>query len=234
MNNILAEVRQLKEHAKISRDRASKDPGRLEIAIEDIDEAIQLLNDEAAHTEDDNYMATLRRELADCYGMMGGIYRRKSLQDNPTENLKKSLNMYEKGKVYETDSSYNLSNTIVISILIDPKNLEMQQSTILDGIKTIQEQVRGKRGDQWWAWADLGLFNVLAGYNKAAFDAYEHFTLLGARTKDYETTISVLLQLRERLKGAEFKSSKEVSQLIEDVCEFLLSKKPEPEGAFWR
>lgn len=224
MNDLLTQVKLLKDYAKLSRDKASKDPRRLEVARNDLSKAIVLLSSAYENTEEGEYKTLLRRELADCYGMMGGIYRRQATYRESRANLERSLEMYEKGMLYETDDSYNLSNSVVISILIDPINLERELPKIQEGIMKIQDQVRGKRRDQWWAWADLGLLNLLMGNKRVALDAYEHFTQLGARTQDYESTISVLRQLRDVLLQGKVSTSEVIPQSLEDTIELLQKK----------
>ena len=110
--------------------------------------------------------------------------------------------------------------------MIDPTNLEEKRPEIQEGIKKIEEQVQGKRRDQWWAWADLGLFNVLMGNDEAAFNAYGHFTELGARAQDYESTLTVLSQLLDSLQTSDTSTSKQVAQSINNVMVFLKENKP--------
>ena len=112
--------------------------------------------------------------------------------------------------------------------MIDPTNLEEKRPKIQEGIKKIEEQVQGKRRDQWWAWADLGLFNVLMGNDEAAFNAYGHFTELGARAQDYESTLTVLSQLLDSLQTSESDTPtiKQVARSINNVMVFLKENKP--------
>lgn len=212
MNDVLMQAKRLKESAK-----ANRDFDELEEALNDLNKAISYLIPIDAQVEDGDYKTALRRELADCYGMMGGIYRRLANKGDLKRNLEESAEMYRKGLVYEIDDSYNLSNSVVIPILIDPLNLKKQQKEIREGIKLIQEQVRGKRKDQWWAWADLGLFNLLIGDDAEALKAYRHFTKVGARAQDYESTLSVLRELKDVLHETEAT----VAQSIENIIEFL-------------
>lgn len=208
VREVLMHVKRLKEKAK-----ANRDFGDLEEALDHLREATGLLE---PYVEETEYMAKIRRELADCYGMMGGIFRRQG-------KLVEAEMMYRKGLDYEEDDSYNLSNSVVIPILIDPLRLENQQTKrrIQDGITTVQEQVRGRRKDEWWAWADLGLFNLLQGNKQAALEAYNQFGKVGARAQDYESTILVLDSLLDRLQTAESPSVQSVVQSVGAAINFL-------------
>jgi len=204
VKEVLMQVKRLKDKAK-----ANRDFGDLEEALDHLREATGLLEPHAENTE---YRTKIRQELADCYGMMGGIYRRQG-------KLEEAGNKYRRGLHYEDDDSYNLSNSVVIPILIDPLRLESQQTKtrIEDGITIVQEQVRGRRKDEWWAWADLGLFNLLQGNKKAALEAYSQFGKVGARPQDYESTILVLNNLLDKLQTAGSPSVKSVAESVEDA-----------------
>ena len=235
MNNVIKQAQELKEDAKTSKVKAirMKDTRKLDQALEELNEAIDLLKEEYNRIKNNKveyaqYKNDLYQELADCYGMKGGIYRRKALLGHDRKYLVDSARMYKQGLKYEINDSYNLSNSVVIPILIDPTNLEEKRPKIQEGIKKIEEQVQGKRRDQWWAWADLGLFNVLMGNDEAAFKAYGHFTELGARAQDYESTLTVLSQLLDSLQTSESDTPtiKQVARSINNVMVFLKENKP--------
>lgn len=223
-DTVLAQVMRLKQYARMSRDGASKNPARLEAARKDLVSAVKLLEDAQKHTNNEEYKRALARELADCYGMLGGIYRRKAEQEGSESNLKDAATMYERGLQSEADDSYNLSNSLVISILLDPSSLEEKQIEIKDAISKVQTQIRGQRRDQWWAWADLGLFNLLIGDIFAAQDAYKQFISLGARSSDCKSVIAVLRNLYAVLSTVGSPFAQSVAQSMEDAILFLSRK----------
>jgi TIR domain len=68
------------------------------------------------------------------------------------------------------------------------------------------EEVRrlvGPRRDQWWAWADYGLVNLLGDRVPEAQRAYDRFQRTGARRVDYESVLGVLRPLRDRLEQSQ-------------------------------
>jgi tetratricopeptide (TPR) repeat protein len=219
MDERLTRVKRLKDSAKVNRNFDDYND-----ALDDLKEAIKILkevDEDSEVSEDSDYLAALHRELADCYGMEGGIYRRLAMKEDSRAFLEKSAEMYMKGKDYEIDDSYNLTNSVVISIMLDPGNLEKEQKTMREGIQKIQEQVRGKRRDQWWAWADLGLFNLLVDDYHAAFSAYTKFTQLGPRVQDYESTLLVLEDLRRTLQETESPLARSIALSIEKIIDVL-------------
>src|SRR5260370_21310590 len=133
MGSRLEEARLLKDYARLDIDRATRDKDNTDFerlrekALPRLKKATKLLEDNDEENEDDKYRDELRQELADCYGMMGGVYRRLSDSGDTNVNLEEAAKMYEKGRVNEVDSSYNLSNSVVIPILLDPENLERRQ-----------------------------------------------------------------------------------------------------------
>ncbi len=86
MNDVLMQAKRLKESAK-----ANRDFDEMEEALNDLNKAISYLIPIDAQVEDGDYKTALRRELADCYGMMGGIYRRLANKGDLKRNLEESF-----------------------------------------------------------------------------------------------------------------------------------------------
>ena len=195
MKDILfRDVDELKGNAKSLRDRKQYDR-----AIQKLDEAIELLNSREAHDNNDKRLS----QLADCYGMKGGVYRRSG-------DLDSAIKMYYAGLQFEEqlgNDSYNLSNWIALSIAHGTEPLANLTGRIAEGVDLVSEQVRDRpttkvrpdRSKQWWAWADLAMFNLLLGRIEPAMAAYRKYRDVGARAADYQTTIDVLELLRKRL-----------------------------------
>lgn len=227
-NDVLRKVKHLKENAKTNRD--FEDYG---YALNNLNDAIDLLFKSFNYStpssiESSEYEMSIKKELADCYGMKGGIYHRLAKKSDFEENIRKAVNMYLEGLKYEdeTGDSYNLTNSIVTPILLDPANLEKQQKKIQEKLAIVQEQVLGKRKDQWWAWADLGLFKLLCNDKEGALDAYKQFKRVGARAQDYKSVVSVLSSLWERLQETKSPEAEEVRQSAGDAIQFLLINIP--------
>jgi tetratricopeptide (TPR) repeat protein len=144
----------------------------------------------------------IAEKLADVYGQQGGRYR--SMGD-----LDKALEKYVRGREIEQDArygivnSYNLTNSLVVPILQDPANLAKSLESIRKAAGEVARQARGKRRDQWWSWADLGLLSLLSGDEDQALEAYRQFLRAGARDADVARTIDLLRELRDCLREAE-------------------------------
>lgn len=231
MSEVLERAKALRDTAKsrtISADRR-KGKGAADYSepIELLKEAINLLSRELekvkGKSEDEepglsNKLASL---LVDCYGMLGGVYRRAG-------DLDQSIETYDAGQEYEWDSaydvqnSYNITNAIAVRVLKDPRSLAALREQIGRAIALIWKQVNGKRRNQWWAWADLGELRLLAGSADEAHKAYLKFRECGPRAGDYVSTISVLDDLREAVSQVDA----EAAAAITDTVTFLNENKP--------
>src|SRR5439155_26411367 len=130
-----------------------------EEALHKLDEAIAALAALREATEDPEVRRTAEAELADCYGMKGGVYRRWD------RKLADALKMYEAGLEYEQRlglDSYNFSNVLATRLLLDGAALVELQPMVRQGIELVERQIACHRARQWWAHADLGMFYLLA------------------------------------------------------------------------
>ena len=231
MSEAFARAKALKERSKArteSVDRRKQKTGTKDYSesIIFLNEAIDLLLRELRRVEglgandgdaDDITPTELASELADCYGMLGGVYRR-------AEDLDKSLESYDAGSGYEksekygVENSYNMTNAIVVRILRDPQSLQSLRDKIKEAIRLVENQVEGKRKGQWWAWSDLGELRLLSGSLDDARTAYQGFQEKGARARDFESTISVLSELEEKVRGL-------YPQVAEGFADTILSLK---------
>ena len=136
--------------------------------------------------------------------------------------VKRALDAYQSGLKYEGDSrygiddSYNRVNTIVMRLLDDPGAIKREAKTLDEAITLVTAQTAGPRRNQWWAWADLGLCQLLRGDVPAAKRAYDRLKA-GAKPTDYESTIEVLQQLLERFSGANPQVTRDLEQGIEHL-----------------
>jgi tetratricopeptide (TPR) repeat protein len=201
--------------------RRSDARGEHRIAIGQQSEAIEFLRQElAALDQDSPALADERREsahrLSDCWGRLGGIYRRAGL-------IPEAIDAYRHGMLlerqYRLDDSYNLTNWIVVQLLEDPARLPALAGEIREAIALIQNQVGGPRRSQWWAWADLGLLCLLAGRFPEARAAYERFPRTGAKRAAYQSVLAVLGPLEERFRP----SAPDLAAGLKDAIVYLES-----------
>ena len=220
MRDVFSDVDDLKSNAKSLRDRK-----QYERANKRLDEAIALLQSDEAQGNKEKRLS----ELADCYGMKGGVFRR-------WERLDDAIQMYRTGLDYEEQlghDSYNLSNWIALSIAHGKEQPATLSGRIAEGADLVGEQlrlrpssrVRPDRSKQWWAWADFAMFNLLLGRSDQALDAYGKYRDVGARREDYQTTIEVLELLEGRVAGTPlFDGFDSAIRVLKDEQQKLQSK----------
>jgi tetratricopeptide (TPR) repeat protein len=209
MNEVIERMRVLKERvhaatAVADRRKAKSSEKDYTESKAILGEAISLLVGELKSVEEgignDELSSTRAHELADCYGMLGGVCRRE-------ENFGEAVKWYDKGRDYEKNksydiqNSYNMTNSVAVRILQDAKSLEAQKGEIDETIKILEHQVHGPRRDQSWAWADLGLLYLLRNRTAEAAAAYENFRKNGARAS-YDSTISVLNDVQKSIAAS--------------------------------
>ena len=125
MEKSLDEILTLKTQAKNRRDQELFDR-----AIKFLDMAIELAKKEREAAPTSAQKSRYASELADCYGMQGGIYRRRAMKADGEKEFKaemlKSIRAYDDGYKYENDpqnnivDSYNLLNRLISRILYNP------------------------------------------------------------------------------------------------------------------
>ena len=154
------------------------------------------------------------RKLADHYGRLGGVYRRAG-------QLESALDSYIRGteleQDWQLDDSYNRTNAIILTLLVDPGRMPALIGEIEQAAELVRSQVDRTRRDQWWAWADLGVLSLLDGRQRDALWAYDHFAGTGARRGDYESTLTVLRELRTSLSRVQPERAAEFAGAIEHL-----------------
>lgn len=235
MSKLIEDVWKLKGRSQASK--SSADRGKMRSGEQDYREAKVLLEKAIAMLQRElerlqcksvkdrelevHSILDLATELADCYGMLGGICRREG-------DLDEAIKIYDIGRQYEEgpyglENSYNMTNAIAVRVLKDPKNLSSQRDLMDGAIKALEWQVtKGGRKNQWWAWADLGELYLLSNKGDEASTAYEHFRRCGPRAINYESTISVLRELEENVR----ESDPSISLGIAEAVKGLIKNKP--------
>ena len=109
--------------------------------------------------EDESVLRPIARELSDAYGMLGEVLRRQGRIDE-------AIQQYEQNHLYETErygivGSENLTNWLILSLYQDPDAYEEKRQNLLKAVQHVHRQSYGRRRDEWWAWADLGLLRLL-------------------------------------------------------------------------
>lgn len=201
----LDEVLALKASAKSARD-----DGDWEGAISDLEEAIHLLNRMAeTSTPMPSWLAS---ELADTYGMIGGIHKRWGLLLDGAErqrHLKASLEAYDEGFRYEQDlqlndaNTYNRVNRLVGRVLLNPRVLQKDGDAASETAEELQkaeeiliEQIGSARQKDPWAHADLGTVQLLLD-SPNALSALHALDRLRPQAFVYDSALTTLEPLCE-------------------------------------
>jgi tetratricopeptide (TPR) repeat protein len=188
----LDQARDLKKKATALRNR-----GQYDRAQQTLDEAVKLLS---ALLEGGELPAReakeIRAELADTFGMKGGVFRRAG-------NLSAALAAYREGREVEKidqESTYNLSNVITLSVTQNERSLNdpTLREDVARAIEHLKREVAGPRRDEWWAWSDLGQFYLLHNEPDKARLCYSNGRRrAGPTAEEIKRHIAILAELAE-------------------------------------
>lgn len=222
----------------VARVKRYRDGGKYEWAIRVLrGEAIPLAEKELA-TADATAKPELAVKLADCYGLLGGCYRRWALktQDGQTgkRRLVESVKSYKRGqeveavKEYGIASTYNVLNSAVSLILLDPRYLtdpasaddypEIASSDARADLQRVRGEMESQtQRDDVWFLADQVLVRLLLNENDP--DPKEVYSLFlnPERTYPdyvYESMLSTLVPLA-KLENLEPKLAAKLREVVE-------------------
>lgn len=204
-------IRNLKTKAKNRRDR-----GMFDRATKILSQAAEL-GERGFETGSEDGRSSYASELADVYGMLGGIARRQGLDTEDLETrdslLRESYEYYDKGYRYERYStevsdSYNLVNRLVSRILADASVLtgpmtddgspDREASMIRmlqDAQRDVAKQIAESRNTDPWAHADQALLDLLASESANATSAYGQLHGMSPPGYVYESALATLRPL---------------------------------------
>jgi hypothetical protein len=232
MDNLLQTIRELKTKAKNRRDLK-----RYESAETILNRAITLTEEELSATDSSDWKAALASELSDCYGLLGGVYRRWGLEakvgEQRTLHLEQSVDAYTKGynlevvEEYHIVNSYNMVNRLVSYILLVPDSLRDPTAQTDPALSNslnvweelakaeaaIRDQLKEKRRGDIWALADFALVRLLQNKDYPG-QAYAEFNAQSPPDYAYESALSTLRPLAE-LNFPAASKCREVVQLLE-------------------
>lgn len=189
--------------------KSARDDGDWEGAIGDLEEAVGLLRSCTSNslTRLPNRLAS---ELADTYGLIGGVQKRWGLLldgEDRQHHLKESIAAYDKGFLYEKDlepgdaSTYNRTNRLVGRVLLDPHILQGDRGAAMDdelrkAEEILTEQLKSVRRKDPWGYSDLGTIRLLRG-TADALSAYNDLDRLRPPAFVYESTLATLKPLSD-------------------------------------
>jgi len=203
MADTLQAVRELKVRAKNERDFED-----YEQALGTLDEAIRLLDSSEARITEPR--SRLDSELADCWGMKGGVQRRwaRSSSGERSEHLRQAILAYDEGYKHEGESnSYNMVNRLLTRVMAgpgvetDPTIPRLDLRAELEKCEgRIRPQLASHRRGDYWALADLALLDLLLSRGDAG-SAYAGFIAQSPPAFAYQSVLSVLEELSESPDG---------------------------------
>jgi hypothetical protein len=174
--------------------------------MSDLQEAITLLDYRAkASPSAPSWLAT---ELADTYGLIGGVEKRWGLDVGGEEgrrHLEASVVAYDEGLSYERDlppkdaTTYNRVNRLVGRVLLDTGVLQQDAEfthELRAAEEVLTEQTDTVRQKDPWAWADLGTVRLLRG-KPDAMAAFRELDQLRPPKFVYDSTLATLKPLCE-------------------------------------
>lgn len=185
----------------------------------------QILDEYVADVEassDIGHTAALK--LADHHGRLGGIYRRADLLNRAVEHYREGADLERE---WNLDVTYNRTNDLVVSVLLRPDDVPSLAPQIDEVAGIVRRQVKGPRRNEWWAWADLALLNLLAGRWNDALWAYHRLAGTGPRRQDYESALSVLLDVKVALAGVRWERSAALVGSVSAAVEYLRGRRDE-------
>jgi tetratricopeptide (TPR) repeat protein len=208
MNQDRDEALALKASAKSARD-----DGNWREAIHYLDKALDLLRNDLP-SDPALTPSRLASELADTYGIVGGVERRWGLSATGVDrhgHLKASVAAYDDGFRYEQllgpreASTYNRINRLVSRVLLDPRVLLADGDPTLDFDGELRkaeailiEQLRTMRQRDPWAYCDLGMIRLLGG-EAEALNAFHELDRLRPRPPEfvYKSVLDTIESLSE-------------------------------------
>ena len=206
MDDLLDRVRARKADAKSARDDR-----HWEEAINYVQEAISLLEARMADTATPS-PSWLGSQLADSYGLMGGIEKRWGLtlaDQERQRHLEASVAAYNSGFKYEDklqrneETTYNRVNRLVGRVLLDPSLLQKEgiaDSEFSDDLGEAENiltgQIESVRQKDPWAYCDLGTIRLLRG-EQDALRTFRNLDRLRPPRFVYQSTLDTLQPLQK-------------------------------------
>jgi hypothetical protein len=190
----------------------------LEIVVTELVEKIQRLMSAAQADQDGDDAEKIAGELADVYGMLGGILREQG--DYPTAAAAYDRGFrFEADPRYATGSTYNALNRLVTRVLLapgclgDPDLLHGERELEFINVRhelaelrsLLQEEIKDARSADFWAAGDLSLICALSGDEPGMRYGLEKFRQLDppqAAYNAYRRSIRALAQLDTPTKAA--------------------------------
>jgi tetratricopeptide (TPR) repeat protein len=194
--------------------QAARNSGDFPRAIELIENAIKTLEPHATRLNPTTAGTVsadglkLAEALTDVYGSAGGIYRSAREYARSVERYDQGVRI-EQNPLFKFVNSYNLVQRLVARVLWKPNEWIVPGCVIgdetfpacLDRARSVvDQQTRAPRAGDAWAWADLGMLDVLRGQTgEMAWDRVTELSSKAKQTFVFASTETVLTDLYERL-----------------------------------
>lgn len=140
----------------------------------------------------------LAMRLADSYGPLGGIARRRG-------EYRQALEFYRKGRELELNSAYEIKSTynrvqwIVINILVDPSTLKEPESDVAKAAQDTLKLLQNNIVPDAWTSADVILLSAILGDRRQLRQAWNDLVETKPTEDVYKSGLLVLRDLAQRL-----------------------------------
>jgi hypothetical protein len=209
---LLAQIRDLKTRAKNERDFARYSDARTLLNHATAIARKELDGLDRAKQPDSR--KTVASELADCYGLLGGVERRWALQstrqsNERREHLQDSINAYDEGFEYEDDpeysfvSTYNALNRLLGRLLLDrgllapealATGLRGDRFSVRTALERVAAKIQTQNRDDYWSQADVAVIDLILE-KQSAVAAYAGFVAKRPPDFAYQSAIDGLSPL---------------------------------------
>jgi len=197
---------------------ALRNEGKFDQALQLLDSAIEQLTAQRARATDPESSRRLQEDLAEAYGMKGGVHRRYVTEPN---HLDLALESYKDGCKIERvleHSTYNSSNVITLEITHQKKPLDLKLQKDLDRvIKNLEGETKGKRSDEFYAWADLAQFYLLRGDERRAREAYREALNQGPSAAALKRHIEILRELADGIRASSSDTADSIAAMAREL-----------------
>jgi hypothetical protein len=198
----LDEVLGLKASAKGARDDQD-----WPAAVNDLEDALDILDQMSPDSS-----KALIAEVADTYGMIGGVERRWALASEGAaraEHFGKSVAAYDRGFEYEARlgyqnaTTYTRINRLVGRVLMQPSILSNEDDflnllhELAEAERLVIDQIDGPRKRDPWAYCDLLTIQLLSGTQAAALSTFDILVGLRPPSFVYTSALDTLRPLSE-------------------------------------
>jgi len=155
-------------------------------------------------------------ELADCLGILGGMLLKQGRVAEAIEAFREGRNLEMKGG-YQLGLTYNSVNYLVALVMDSGwETLKESLSSVSEIIDKLRKRTAGSAVNDIWAWADLGMCELLNKNLEAAKSAYTMASKL-ANAQERRSMFDRLLLVKAKTRS----DNADVTAYINEITKIL-------------